>query len=290
MPNKTLIEWTDYTSNGISARRKGISYAHFKSGWFCDKPDKDGGCLRCYAESLNLRWGNGLRFDKANRNQIDFLVRIQEQIDLQKLNIKSPGSKVFVGDMFDLFQPSIPVEVLSELFNAYDVCTNLTLQFLTKYPARMSNFFFERYGGGVVPKHFWLGISAASQEWFNKTFTHLTHIGGTRFLSLEPLLSPITIKNYLHLIDWVIVGGESGTGARPCNLQWIRSIIDQCKTANVPVFVKQLGSGRLEYGKVHIQPVGNGDKQAGSWTFKNSKGGDISEWPEDLQVREFPNV
>lgn len=91
-------------------------------------------------------------------------------------------------------------------------------------------------------------------------------------------------------IDWVVVGGESGHNARPCDIAWIRSIVQQCKSANVPVFVKQLGKGRLEYGKIHVQPDSTiKNQQSAAFTFKNSKGGDISEFPKDLQIRELPN-
>lgn len=91
-------------------------------------------------------------------------------------------------------------------------------------------------------------------------------------------------------VDWLVVGGESGPQARPCDISWIRWIVEQCKDAGVPVFVKQLGTGRLEYGKVHVQPVGVANHQAGTWTYKDSKGGDPSEWPADLRVREMPEV
>lgn len=278
MPNKTKIEWTDYTSNGVTAHRKqrsGISYEHLKAGWFCDKPDADGGCLACYAESINLRWGNGLRFDKANRKEIQFTVRANEIRDLLKLNVNHPGSKVFVADMFDLFQPSIDWTVLGELFECYDQCDKLTLQFLTKYPARMSRFFSERYGV-EIPKHFWVGMSAANQEWFNRNVIQLGHIQGLRFLSLEPLLSAINIKNYLHVIDWVIIGGESGTRARICDIRWIRDLVEQCKAAGVPCFVKQFGSNPHTHGEASY--------------IENFKGGDMFEWPQDLRIRQMPEV
>lgn len=271
MPTKTKIEWTDYTSNPVLARP--IGDKSVKTGWFCDKPDKDGGCLHCYAETINKRFGNKMLFSKSGRNKVELIVKEKETSELVKLNQSRPGSKVFVADMFDLFQPSISIDQLHRLFETFDACGDLTLQFLTKYPARMHHFIGERYNG-EVPKHFWLGMSAATQEWFTKNFIQLTHIRGFRFLSLEPLLSEINIKNYLHLMNWVIVGGESGAGARPCDVTWIRSIVKQCKAAKVPVFVKQLGSLPHTHGEAPY--------------IQDSKGGDINEWPEDLRIREFP--
>lgn len=282
MPGKTKIEWTDYTSNGITARRKGISYAHLKSGWFCDKPDAKGGCLFCYAESINLRWGNGLRFDKANRDQIEFTIRNNEQRDLLKLNEKHPGSKVFIGDMFDLFQPSIPVDMLRQLFNTYEDCTNLTLQFLTKYTARMAHFLTERYKHDTrLPNHFWLGMSAANRSWFDKNISHLLSVNANRFISFEPLLEDLKLDQFdLMGIDWAVIGGESGGSARPCDVAWIEKLIEQCKLAGAACFVKQLGSNPQafsSYGRVLNQVV-----------LKSYKGGDMNEWPENLRIREFP--
>lgn len=275
MANKTKIEWTDYTSNGVSARRKGISYAHYKSGWFCDKPDKEGGCPNCYAEAINLRFGNGLKFDKGNRDLVEFTVRAKEQSDLLKLNDKQLGAKVFIGDMFDLFQPSIPTTVLNELFDVYEKCTNLSLQFLTKYTARMATFLNGRYA--VIPEHFWLGMSAATQHWYDKNIAHLRSIDGRRFISFEPLVE--SVKPKLDGIGWVIIGGESGNRARPCEMEWIRNIISECRLSDTAVFVKQVGSRPItEY------------ETDGHWqlVIMDSKGGLMDDWPEDIRIREFP--
>lgn len=279
MPNKTKIEWTDYTSNGVCARHKET----LKTGWFCDKPDAKGGCPNCYAESINLRWGNGVLFDKANRDLIEFSVRNNEQQGLLKLNVKHPGSKVFIGDMFDLFQPSISTELLSLLFNTYEQCDNLTLQFLTKYTARMSHFLEERYKRDVLPGHFHLGMSAATRSWFDKNISHLLNCNGHRFVSFEPLLEDLELDQHNLLgIEWAIIGGESGNRARPCDLDWIRSLINQCALANTACFVKQLGTNpqlHTMYGRILNQV-----------NLKSYKGGDMSEWPSDLQIREFPVV
>jgi protein gp37 len=96
-------------------------------------------------------------------------------------------------------------------------------------------------------------------------------------------------------LDWLIVGGESGPGARPCNIKWIRSAVEQCKAAGVPVFVKQLGARPVcstEAAEVAagIYPTDRGPagRRAEPWVMRHPKGGDPSEWPEDLRVREFP--
>lgn len=91
--------------------------------------------------------------------------------------------------------------------------------------------------------------------------------GFVKFLSCEPLLEPIQLD--LDGVDWVIVGGESGKGARPCNINWIEDIVTQCKNARTKVFVKQLG-------------------QNCNWKTKDRKGGNIDEFPFELQIRELP--
>jgi protein gp37 len=107
-----------------------------------------------------------------------------------------------------------------------------------------------------------------------------------RFLSVEPLLGPID-RLPLQGIDWLIIGGESGP--RPCNVSWVRSLLQQGEGARVPVFIKQLGS-RTESVTDHISYRGSQtDKPNGFYRFLNdSKGGDMSEWPEDLRVRQWP--
>lgn len=140
----------------------------------------------------------------------------------------------------------------------------------------------------------WLGISAEDPKWAGiRVPALLATPGAVRFVSAEPLLGPVDLTgchgvNALWpdwaggpgggtgarhpLLDWVIVGGESGPGARPMDLAWARSIVAQCREAEVPVFVKQLGS------------VLSRELDAGP------KGGDWSAWPEDLRVREFPKA
>lgn len=151
----------------------------------------------------------------------------------------------------------------------------------------------------------WLGVSAEDQQRADERIPLLLETpAALRFVSAEPLLGPIDLKRYaawpwfcercqvvpesnaethLHChdegrvvrrtIDWVIVGGESGPGARPCNVAWIRSIVEQCKTAGVAAFVKQLGA-------LPVFPQG-------AQRLIDRKGGDPSEWPEDVRVREM---
>ncbi len=160
----------------------------------------------------------------------------------------------------------------------------------------------------------WLGTSVERQQEADERIPHLMKSpAGVRFLSCEPLLGPVdlnlkTIDDWdgpgLNTrVDWVIVGGESGPGARPCNVAWIRSIVKQCKAAGVPCFVKQLGrniivkndslsewpdegAGLMYFDEDGRMPRYQGEPMA--VRTKHSKGGDMSEWLKDLRVREMP--
>jgi protein gp37 len=143
----------------------------------------------------------------------------------------------------------------------------------------------------------WLGVSVENQRFANERIPLLLQTpAALRFLSCEPLLGPLNIAqfisaNYVSVggrqwigaggIGWVIVGGESGPGARPLALEWARSIVRQCQAADVPVFVKQLGSNPAP-----LRIEGMAVKQR-LW-LRDRKGGDMEEWPLDLRVREFP--
>ena len=115
-----------------------------------------------------------------------------------------------------------------------------------------------------------LGVSVENQQAADERIPILLDTpAACRFLSIEPLLGPVNLSPWIDRLDWIIVGGESGSNARPCDIEWIGSVVDQCKAAGVPVFVKQLG---VDYGA--------------TWGRKAAK--DVSRWPAVLQVREFP--
>lgn len=164
----------------------------------------------------------------------------------------------------------------------------------------------------------WLGCSIEDQKTADERIPHLLRCSATvRFLSCEPLLGPVDLKLVEHVpyllhgsygksegigsrierraIHWAIAGGESGANARPCNIAWIRSIMAQCKAAGVPVFVKQIGAvprvvtdyeASVFPGPPRMLRVDGGY----ALCLRDRKGGDPSEWPEDLRVRQWPEV
>lgn len=160
-------------------------------------------------------------------------------------------------------------------------------------------------------KNIWLGTSVSDQATADKAIPELLKcrdLAPVLFLSIEPLLGPVNLARFfahsIHCrkchpggsackcsqIDWVIVGGESGPNSRPCNVEWIRSIVSQCKAAGVPCFVKQLGANPT-WSTMPMQIAVDEFKDFPEWgELDDKKGGDPAEWPEDLRVREFPQV
>lgn len=177
---------------------------------------------------------------------------------------------------------------------------------------------------GRVPANVWIGTSVEDQKRADERLPELLQIRAkVRFLSVEPLLGEIDLglchgcRGCNHPgniimswnehgrcsvcdgtgqepsgIAWIIVGGESGPGARPCNVEWIRSIVRQCQAAGVPCFVKQLGSTAVSDDDDCHCPMTDIGKENVLWKahWKHPKGGDPAEWPEDLRVREFPRA
>jgi protein gp37 len=162
----------------------------------------------------------------------------------------------------------------------------------------------------------WLGVSAENQATFDERVPTLLELpAAVRWASLEPLIGPIDMTSALHdsncveflhaeprglcicseprevCLDWFVVGGESGNGARPCHVGWIRSLIAQASAADVPAFVKQLGKRPYDESiPVNVDVLTGRALTGNMLKLADSHGGNLSEWPEDLRVREFPRA
>lgn len=213
------------------------------------------------------------------------------------------------------------------LFDLIADTPNLDWLLLTKRPENVLRMTYdawcERVPGHVsqnegdgrrwaFPPNVWLGTSVEDQKAADARIPHLLRVpAAVRFLSMEPLLGPVSLSPYRDQAggvvvtqgidcDWVIVGGESGPDARTCRVEWVRSVVDQCKAAGVPCFVKQLGASvttTLPDGEAwpgHTGPTspvqfsGDGFGNYHVSGLRDKKGGDPAEWPSDLRVREFP--
>ncbi len=234
----TKIQWTDTTWNPVTG---------------CTKVSP--GCLNCYAEKMAKR----LQAMGQPKYADGFKVKLHPDVFDKPLHWKKPR-KIFVCSMSDLFHEDVPIAFIDCVIHTMAVCPQHKFQLLTKRPERMK---FVLGGKGVLP-NVWLGVTAEDQQRAHERIPPLHAApAAVRFLSLEPLLGPIFLGSYLIGIDQVIVGGESGPNRRECKIEWVRDIVEQCRSAGVAVFVKQL----------HIDG-------------KLVK--DIEQFPEDLRIREFP--
>jgi protein gp37 len=206
------ISWTDYTWNPVTG---------------CTKISP--GCKNCYAASLTKRfekeWG---LFSKITEHKD----RLDEPMKHRK------PAKIFVCSMSDLFHKDISDSFLDEVFNVMADCKQHIFQILTKRSERMKEYLT----GKEILANIWFGVSAENQGRADERIPLLLKVPArVRFISVEPQLQYIDLSRYLNQLDWVIVGGESGRGARGFDLNWARAIKEQCETANVPFFFKQTG-------------------------------------------------
>ena len=215
MPANSKIEWTDGTWNPVTG---------------CTKVSP--GCAHCYAETITLRFKRGGPFLPGKST-------ITLHPDRLRLPIswKAPR-RIFVNSMSDLFHDEVPLRFIQDIFSVMRETDRHTFQILTKRHERLQ----EVANSLEWPSNVWLGVSVENQYWAERRIPVLKEVpAAIRFLSVEPLLKQTNLQPFLNEIDWVIVGGESGHRSRPLDAEWVRSIRDDCQSANVPFFFKQWG-------------------------------------------------
>ena len=202
--------------------------------------------------------------------------------------------------MSDLFHEDVPDEFIDRVFRAMATAPRHVFQILTKRPERMRDYcswtdilrddlprdMADRIGAFWPLPNVWLGVSIETQRHEDRWDALASTPAAVRFVSYEPALGPLSMSGWATLPDWLIVGGESGPGARPCNVKWVRSIVRQCRDAAVACFVKQFGAKPV--GPHPLYPDNPNYSHNFPLGLKSRKGGDPSEWPEDLRVREWP--
>ena len=210
------IEWTESTWNPVTG---------------CTKVSA--GCKHCYAETMAHR----LQAMGVKGYEKGFAVSMHPDRLSVPLRRKKP-TMWFVNSMSDLFHPKVPFDFVNEIENVIRATPQHTYQILTKRPGRMRQYFYDR----VVPTNVWLGVSVENKRHGVPRIDILRDINAeVRFLSVEPLLEDIGEIN-LNRIHWVIVGGESGKGARPMRPEWVANVSQQCRMVNVHFFFKQWGA------------------------------------------------
>ena len=249
------IEWTEATWNPLRG---------------CARVSE--GCRFCYAERVADRFsGEGQPYEGLTTRGKDGQPRWNNEIMLVPHMLKKPLSwkqprRIFVNSMSDLFHEKVPFDYIQQVFDVMRQASWHEFQILTKRAERLADLSPKI----DWPQNVWMGVSIEDSRVIDRADA-LREVPATiRFLSLEPLIGPIPNLN-LEGLDWAIIGGESGNQARIMEPEWAIDLLNQCRSANVPCFIKQMGTQWA--------------KRQGS---KSRKGDDFSEFPEALQVREYP--
>lgn len=290
MGDKTKIQWTNSTWNPVRAKNKQSG----KTGWHCEKVSL--GCGRaergCYAEAFNRVRGTGLWFKPGNRDLVN--IYLDEKMLGAPLRWQR-GRMIFPCSMTDLFADFVTDEMLDKIFAVMALTPRHTYQITTKRPERARDYLGRRHslneielaaeklvpstGKPFSPKHVfpwplqnvWLGVSVEDQATADGRISILEDTPAwIHWVSYEPALNVVSFEKFA--LDWIVIGGQSGGHAGAFDLKWPRAVLANKRGA--AIYIKQLGARPFEDGKrLH---------------FKDKKGGDMAEWPEDLWVREFP--
>ncbi|MBC8489125.1 MAG: phage Gp37/Gp68 family protein [Bacteroidetes bacterium] len=227
---QSKIEWTEMTWNPTTG---------------CSKISK--GCKHCYAETMSKR----LQSMGNPKYKNGFDITLHPETLRIPYSWKKPRI-VFVNSMSDLFHEDIPFDYIQKVFQVMNDNRQHIFQVLTKRSEQLSKL-HSRLDWRL---NIWMGVTVESKE-YEYRIDLLRETGASvKFLSIEPMIGPTPALN-LSGIDWVIVGGESGFGARPINKGWVEDVNKQCKEVNVPFFFKQWGgikknkNGRLLNGKTY---------------------------------------
>lgn len=323
MGESTAISWTDHT---------------FNPWWGCTRVSE--GCRNCYAEIFAKRtgttaWGPGVPrrfFGEQHWNEPLRWDRLARAAGVRR--------RVFCASMADIFDPEVPAFERHKVWKLIEATPNLDWLLLTKRPHAALDMVPENRA--TIASRVQLGTTVENQDAANDRIPSLVLLGrrwGVErlFLSCEPLIGPVDLHQTLAFwgtgaipgqcvdidgdswhrpesppcphcghrmrVGWVIIGGESGPGARPCALEWIEALVKQCRQAGAAPFVKQLGAysvseQRTAPAEAMSHPelltpwdrAPNGEVWAWRAGLRDRKGGDIEEFPADLRIREFPEV
>lgn len=319
MSDKTSIEWTATVNpdgsvtpgaswNPIRARRRDTGAV----GWHCERVSP--GCKSCYAAGINKRLGTGLDYVAPGKYNVE--VFLDEKTLMQPLHWKRPR-RIFVCSMTDWCGEFVTDQMRDRIMAVAALCPQHQFLFLTKRAKAQREYLlsdenqasahmeqdalFEKLTGAATfgtswpLPNCWFGVSCEDQPLADERFPSLCELGEAGWntmCSLEPLLGPVVVpERYLALGNraWCVIGGESGHGARPCDIAWIRSIIKQCRAAAVPCFVKQVGANVFTDCIFRDFPSVDWATPGHSFGLNSRKGGDPAEWPADIRVREWPN-
>jgi protein gp37 len=238
------IEWTEATWNPVTG---------------CAKVSP--GCAHCYAETFAERW----RGIPGHHYEQGFDLRLWPERLEQPLRWRRPR-RIFVNSMSDLFHEGVPDEYVAAVFAVMTAADRHIFQILTKRPERLVELADEL----PWPENVWMGVTIENRRFVHRADLLREVPAAVRFISAEPLLTEVTNLE-LDEIDWLIVGGESGSRARPLDLDWALELAEKCRTTRTAFFMKQLGT-------VLARRHGARDR----------KGTDPTLFPQALRRREMP--
>ena len=251
MAENSKIEWCNHTFNP----------------WIgCQKVSP--GCDHCYAERERdhrfhqVKWGPHGPRKRTTDGTWKGPLRWNREAETTGKRFR-----VFCASLADWLDNKVPVSWRDDLAQLIHDTPHLDWLMLTK---RIENFDkLAPWHRHDVPRHVWIGVTCKNQEWFDRRYKHLDDINAITFISYEPALGPLKIGAARP--DWVICGGESGPGARRMKPSWVRALRAECADLDIAFFMKQIGSNHHR------------------WPDIRGKGDDMSEWPKDLRVRQFPS-
>ncbi|MFT3706495.1 MAG: phage Gp37/Gp68 family protein [Archangium sp.] len=260
MATATSIEWTETTWNPVRG---------------CARISP--GCMNCYAERMAHRFSAagmpyaGLTRSTSSGPRWTGRVKLIPEVVLEPLRWRE-ARLVFVNSMSDLFHDDVPLDFIKSVFRTMRRAPHHTFQVLTKRADRLAELATQLDWAPNV----WMGVSVESSDFTWRIDRLRETSAAVKFLSLEPLLSALPDLD-LRAIDWAIVGGESGPGARSMEAAWVRSIRAQCRTQGVPFFFKQWGgvqkkrAGRLLDGREYNEMPEVGDGRRGLQVWRSSQ-------------------
>lgn len=265
MGEKTQIRWADASDNPI--RVKHPETGGF-GGFYCVKISP--GCTNCYAarEVARGRWGEPIQY-VAGPNAPELYL---EASILDGWAKKTKSKLRFVSSMTDICGEFVPDSWYWKILSAEKLAGQQTFLNLTKRSERMEYLTVRWMDGFGAPANMWMGFSAENQEWFDKRWPYILGLaeayGFIVWVSIEPMIGPVILPNNFLALGkkaWVVVGGESGPGARVMDPQWARALRDQCTESGVPFFFKQWGQfihtsqmlPGIHYNEAERRPTGD---------------------------------
>ena len=282
MGDKSSIQWTDATWNPTIG---------------CTRVSE--GCRNCYAFALHDQRHESWKGTGAFANVPQYHKPFSELQVMGEDRLLQPtrwkrSRRIFVNSMSDLFHKDVPLDALRKIVGIMGLCAHHRFQVFTKRPERMREFLLEHWPE-PLPNVLW-GVSVEDERTALERIPLLLESPAIRrAVSYEPALEGVSFESWLRwepgeqihepgggsytterppahpFLDWIIVGGESGSGARPFHYEWALSVAQECREASVPLFVKQMGSNAYRGGK--------------PWNL-SGKGGDMQAWPHEIRVRE----